>query len=111
MENPQNAVECSAFYDKSETSQPLISTLIEGFLEYARYELNFSPKTKTIIKSRDSLGWQVRVFGDKGIGELSVQDFVRLKKLMMERGVGPARIASPSWMRPRQRGHRLIAQR
>lgn len=88
-----NVVESSAFYDKPEAYlSPKISALIEGFLEYARYELNFSPRT--IFKYKESLGWFIRDIGDKDIGDLTVQDFVRLKKLMMERGVGRARIAS-----------------
>lgn len=81
-----------AFIDKSGPVGPKMSTLIEGFLEYARYELNFSPKT--VIKYRESLGWFIRDIGDKDIGQLTVQDFVRLKRLMIERGVGQARIAS-----------------
>jgi len=81
-----------AFYDKLGVKGNLISTLIDGFLEYSEYELNFSPKT--VIKYRESLGWFIRDIGDKDIGDLTVQDFVRLKRLMMERGVGPSRIAS-----------------
>jgi integrase/recombinase XerD len=54
--------------------------------------LNFSPKT--IFKYRDCLNWLIRDIGDKDISDLSVQDFVRLKKMMMKRGVGQARISS-----------------
>jgi integrase/recombinase XerD len=92
MENPQNAVERSAFYDKSDTVSQRISALINGFLEYAQYELNFSPKT--IVKYQESLGWLIRDVGDKEVTDLNVGDFVTLKKLMIERGVGPARISS-----------------
>jgi integrase/recombinase XerD len=81
-----------AFIDKFGPAGPPISTLIDGFLEYAQYELNFSPKT--VFKYRESLGWLVRDIGDKGISTLTVQDFVRLKRVMTDRGVGHARIAS-----------------
>ncbi len=69
-----------------------MSTLVDGFLEYAQYELNFSPRT--IFKYRESLGWFIRDIGDKEVTDLSVEDFVRLKRLMIERGVGQPRIAS-----------------
>jgi integrase/recombinase XerD len=92
MENSKSAVECSAFYDTFSGSETRMSTLVDGFLEYSQYELNFSPKT--VFKYRESLGWFIRDIGDKDVGELTVQDFVRLKKLMIERGVGQARIAS-----------------
>ncbi len=92
MESKKGVDNANAFIDKSGVTGHLISTLIDGFLEYSRYELNFSPMT--IVKYRDSLGWFVRDIGDKDIGDLTVQDFVRLKKLMIQRGVGQARIAS-----------------
>jgi integrase/recombinase XerD len=82
----------TAFIDKSGVKGNIISALIDGFLEYAEYELNFSPKT--IVKYRESLGWFIRDIGDKDIGDLTVQDFVRLKKQMMQRGAGQSRIAS-----------------
>lgn len=66
--------------------------MIPEFLEYARYELNFSPQT--ILKYQDSLRCFIRDVGDKAIEEYEVQEFVRLKRLMMERGVSEARIAS-----------------
>jgi integrase/recombinase XerD len=68
------------------------SDIIEDYLEYARYEVNFSPQT--IIKYRDSLRSFVRDVGDKEVQDLEVQDFVKLKKAMMERGVSAARISS-----------------
>lgn len=69
-----------------------MSRLIGDFLEYAEYELNFSPKT--VVKYGESLNWFVRDVGDKNISEIDVRDFVRLKKMMMKRGVGQCRIAS-----------------
>jgi integrase/recombinase XerD len=91
--NSQNHVDdANAFIDKSGSSGPKISSLVSDFLEYSRYELNFSPKT--ISKYQESLGWFIRDVGDKDICALAVQDFVRLKKMMMERGVGQSRIAS-----------------
>jgi integrase/recombinase XerD len=93
MENRQNAVGCSAFYNTFETAQGTqMSTLIDGFLEYAQYELNFSPKS--VFKYKESLKWFIRDIGDKDISDLTVQDFVRLKRLMIERGTGQSRIAS-----------------
>ena len=92
MENSKKSVECSAFYDKSGFRNQRMSALLEGFLEYAEYDLNFSPST--VFKYRESLGWFIRDIGDKDVSALRVEDFVRLKKLMIERGVGSARIAS-----------------
>lgn len=92
MENLPKSVECATFYDKFRGSNRRMSALLEGFLEYARYELNFSPRT--VSKYQESLGWFIRDIGDKDVTELAVGDFVRLKKLMIERGVGPARISS-----------------
>lgn len=92
MNTQKCVVNANAFYDKSGSFGPKISSLVSDFLEYSRYELNFSPKT--ILKYRESLCWFIRDIGDKGIGELTVQDFVRLKKMMMERGAGQSRIAS-----------------
>lgn len=92
MDTQNCVVNANAFYDKSGTSGPKISSLVSDFLEYSRYELNFSPRT--ISKYKESLGWFIRDIGDKDICALSVQDFVRLKKMMIERGVGQSRIAS-----------------
>jgi integrase/recombinase XerD len=69
-----------------------MSEMVESFLEYARYELNFSPNT--IIKYRDSLHCFIRDIGDKYPEQYEVQEFVRLKRLMMERGLSEARISS-----------------
>lgn len=89
----KTAVERSAFYGigKKET-KILISELIDDFLEYARYDLNFSPQT--CIKYKDALRCFCRDVGDKMPEELDVRDFVRLKRIMMERGASGARIAS-----------------
>ena len=93
MDNRQNVVECAAFHDTFRTvSDTRMSALIAGFLEYAQYELNFSPRS--VFKYKDCLGWFIRDIGDKDIDDLTVQDFVRLKRLMMERGVGQSRISS-----------------
>lgn len=92
MKRQKSAVEESAFQGvRSETGKKM-SELLPGFLEYARYELNFSPQT--IVKYQDSLRCFIRDVGDKAVGEYEVQEFVRLKRLMMERGVSEARIAS-----------------
>jgi integrase/recombinase XerC len=92
MENRENVVESSAFFDTFSVPNPLMSALVDGFLDYAQYELNFCPRT--IVKYRESLGWFIRDIGDKDIRTVVVEDFVTLKKLMIKRGVGQARIAS-----------------
>ena len=88
----KSAVESSAIPAIGIRQNQKMSELIEDYLEYARYEINFSPQT--IIKYRDSLGWFVKDVGDKQIQDLDVQDFVRLKRLMIARGVSGARISS-----------------
>lgn len=92
METLKCVENASAFYDKTSNLGPKISTLVSDFLEYSRYELNYSPKT--IFKYGESLNWFIRDIGDKEVEALTVQDFVRLKKMMMERGAGPLRIGS-----------------
>ena len=92
MEFSPNSGERSGFFDTFEAQNAYMSTLLEGFLEYAQYELNFSPGT--VEKYRESLGWFIRDIGDKVVGAYNVQDFMRLKRLMIKRGVGQCRIAA-----------------
>lgn len=92
MSTQNGVVNTTAFYSKTGEKNLKMSNLIKDFLEYAQYELNFS--AKTIFKYRESLGWFVRDIGDKEVACLDVKDFVRLKKMMMDRGTGQARIAS-----------------
>jgi len=68
-----------------------MSERIEDFLEYSRYELNFSPQT--IIKYRDSLRSMIKDLGDKPVEQYEVQEFVKLKRLMMDRGLSESRIS------------------
>ena len=88
----KSAVERSAFQGVAKKSDKKMSEMIPDFLDYARYELNFSPQT--IMKYQDSLKCFIRDVGDKYPEEYEVQEFVRLKGVMMDRGVGEARIAS-----------------
>lgn len=88
----KTVVERNAFPDIRPNEEKNMTELIEDFLEYARYELNFSPQT--IIKYRDSLKSFVRDIGDKPVAHYEVQEFVKLKRLMMDRGLSAARIAS-----------------
>jgi len=81
----------NAFQGVTPKNERPMSGLVEDFLEYARYELNFSPQT--IIKYRDSLKCFVRDVGDKPVEQFDVTDFVKLKKAMMERGLSESRIA------------------
>jgi len=92
MKDQKSVVEESAFQGVVQKTTRKTSELLEDFLEYARYELNFSPQT--IIKYRDSLKSFVRDIGDKPVEQYEVQEFVRLKKLMIDRGLSEARISS-----------------
>ena len=92
METKSTPLIANAFQGVTPKNERVMSDLIEDFLEYARYELNFSPQT--IIKYRDSLKCFVRDVGDKPVEQFDVMDFVRLKKAMMERGLSESRIAS-----------------
>lgn len=92
MESQKTAVETSASSGIDQKPPRMISELVEDFLDYARYELNFSPQT--IIKYKDSLRCFIRDIGDKDVESLEVQEFVRLKRVMMHRGVSEARISS-----------------
>jgi len=92
METKKGVEVATAFYGIEAEKSNKISELAEGFLEYARYELNFSPET--IVKYRDSLKCFARDIEDKPATKLEVQDFVRLKRLMIDRGLSEARISS-----------------
>jgi site-specific recombinase XerC len=93
MEGQKTVVERSAsccIADKEPKKR--ISELMDDFLDYARYDLNFSPQT--IIKYKDALRCFARDIGDKDVETLDVREFVKLKRIMMHRGVGEARISS-----------------
>jgi integrase/recombinase XerD len=91
MDKLKTAVEGSAFQGVVENQETKMSELIEGFLDYARYDLNFSPQT--CIKYRDSLKSFMRDLGDKPVEQYTIQEFVKLKKQMMDRGLSSSRIA------------------
>jgi len=84
MKTQKSVVGGSASYGIAENAQKNMSELTESFLDYARYELNFSPQT--IKKYGKSLEYFIRDIGDKPVGQYEVQEFVKLKRLMMERG-------------------------
>lgn len=88
---PKSAVEASASKGFHKKEAKNMSDRLEDFLEYARFELNFSPQT--IIKYRDSLKSFIRDIGDKPVEEYEVQEFVTMKRLMMERGLSEPRIS------------------
>lgn len=93
MEGEKTVVERSASYCIGEKEpKKRISELMDDFLDYARYDLNFSPQT--IIKYKDALKCFARDIGDKDVETLDVREFVKLKRIMMHRGVGEARISS-----------------
>lgn len=91
MKAVKSVVEESALEGVSQKEGKMTSQMIPDFLDYARYEMNFSPQT--ILKYEDALRWFIRDIGDKPVQEYEVQEFVKLKRIMMERGVGEARIA------------------
>ena len=84
MKTEKNAVGSSAYKGVVPNAQKKMSELVEGFLEYARYELNFS--SQTIKKYGKSLEYFIQAIGDKPVEQYEVQEFVHLKKLMMDRG-------------------------
>ena len=84
MKTQKNALGSSGSYGISQNAQKNMSQLVPGFLEYARYELNFSPQT--IRKYEQNLKYFIRDIGDKPVEQYEVQEFVRLKRIMMERG-------------------------
>jgi integrase/recombinase XerD len=91
MESQLN-VNAAALCRVEKPQNPKISELIEGYLDYGRYELSFSPQT--VIKYRDSLRSFIRDVGDRKIKGLNLPDFLRLKRIMMRRGMSEARISS-----------------
>jgi len=92
MKTQKTSLQKSASKGVSKISPRNTSEILEEFLDYARYELNFSPQT--IIKYRDALKSFLRDLGDKPIEEYQVQEFVQLKKQMFERGLSESRVYS-----------------
>ena len=84
MKTQKNALGSNGSYCNSQNSLKKMSELVPGFLEYARFELNFSPQT--IRKYEQNLKYFIRDIGDKPVEQYEVQEFVHLKRLMMERG-------------------------
>jgi len=84
MKTQKNAVIPLGSYCNSQNGLKNMSELVPGFLEYARFELNFSPQT--IGKYGKNLQYFIRDIGDKPVEQYEVQEFVHLKKLMMDRG-------------------------
>jgi len=84
MKTQKNAVIPLGSYCNSQNELKNMSELVPGFLEYARFELNFSPQT--IGKYGKNLQYFIRDIGDKPVEQYEVQEFVHLKKLMMDRG-------------------------
>lgn len=92
MDQVKNVGNANAFIDKTEEKSYRITEVVENFLDYSVYELNHSKKSAD--KYRDALKSLVRDLGDKDIRELRVEDFVTLKKQMMERGLSASRIGT-----------------
>lgn len=70
----------------------VINDLIEDYLEYGQYELNYSPQT--IIKYRDCIRCFVREIGNKEVKRINAKDFLKLKKNLMIQGLSASRIAN-----------------
>jgi integrase/recombinase XerD len=68
-----------------------LSTIIPGFLKYARFERCLSPET--IIKYRDCLGTVVKEIGDMPIDAIRLHHLTELKQEIALRGAGVARIS------------------
>ena len=90
MKNQKTSLHKSGLQGVGKKATRNTSEILEEFLEYARYELNFSPQT--ITKYRDSIKSFIRDLGDKPIEEYQVQEFVTLKRLMFERGLSESRV-------------------
>ena len=87
----KSVVGCMSLEGVSSKPEEKMSALVDGFLDYATYELNFSPNT--VNKYRESLKSFIKHVGDKEVGQLEVRDFVMLKKKLMDNGVGEAYIS------------------
>jgi len=92
MEKTMHNVGCSSFCGQFKGKDKKISNLQKGFLEYVQYEINLSPATAK--KYNDALTHFVGYLGDKEVDKLIVQDFVSLKRKMMQKGIGEARIGN-----------------
>jgi hypothetical protein len=96
MKTPKNAVGKSGFYGLDQKPLKNMSELVPGFLEYARYELNFSPQT--IRKYEQNLKYFIRDIGDKPVEQYEVQEFVYLKKSDDGKGEIAKRLLPESYM-------------
>lgn len=90
MKTEKTVVVGSGSYCIAKNHEKKMSELVQGFLEYARFEMNFSPQT--IGKYEKQLNYFVRDIGDKPVEQYEIQEFVTLKKIMTERGNGEATI-------------------
>ena len=62
-----------------------LSTLLSGYTDYARYELGFAQQSSE--KYRHSLEMLIKEIGDKNVEDLTIEDFVDLKKSLLRRGL------------------------
>jgi site-specific recombinase XerD len=69
-----------------------ISDLLDGFVDYIEYELNYAPET--VSKYKRAINKLTEDIGDFDVEKLEVKDFVRLKKIMIRRGVEGAGIST-----------------
>lgn len=71
---------------------PTILALKKRFLDHSQYDKGYSPET--IIKYNDCLQCFVKSIGDLEVNEIQIDHFIQVKKRLMQRAVGDARIAS-----------------
>ncbi len=93
MKGEKPTVEESAFYgiDGNSANNP-ISSLVSGYAEYARYELNLTEQS--VQKYLQSLKLLIKEIGDKPVEALVVDDFIQLKANLIKRGVSHSHISS-----------------
>lgn len=82
----------SAFHGKSALKGSKMSDLLDGFIEYIQYELNYSPTT--VDKYQRAIKKMISDIGDFKVESLEVSDFVKLKRIMIQRGVESAGIST-----------------
>jgi integrase/recombinase XerD len=88
----KNVDTSNAFYGDCVQGGSKISDILEGFIDYIKYELNYSPDT--VEKYRGAIQRMVNDIGDLEIEKMDVKDFVKLKRVMFQRGVEGAGIST-----------------
>lgn len=77
--------ESGAFFGSGTSGEEKISELLDGFVDYIRYEMNYSPNT--VDKYQRAIQRMIIDIGDLEVEKMNVADFVRMKRVMIQRGV------------------------